>query len=315
MARIRPQNNFKTTLAGPITASQVDILLTNEPYWSEGFLVLEPNTDTIEIIKYTGKTGNLVTGCIRGLSFVDSSTEVPVIANQKPHAAGRKVEMADATYYLEQLLSIDDLTNEPQTILDVFTFTNPNYPRMDVALPYPTDSEQLTTKAYVDYLDGLVVHIAGTELIAGQKSFSIIPFLPSFNPTSADEATRKAYVDLLDSQNVKITGAQSVAGVKTFTAYPEMPAVFPIFGTQAASKAYVDAVATGTVPLIAGLNNASGFIYNTKGLLTSVTDDDFAITYTISYDTRDRVTSVSNGTNTWTMTYNALSELISIVKS
>lgn len=50
-----------------------------------------------------------------------------------------------------------------------------------------------------DKLDGVdssgYVNTTGTQTIAGTKTFSSIPILPSSDPTNANEAVRKAYVD------------------------------------------------------------------------------------------------------------------------
>ena len=50
-------NFFEATLTGDITASSTDILMDNIPTASEGFLVIEPDSDSArEIIFYTSKT-------------------------------------------------------------------------------------------------------------------------------------------------------------------------------------------------------------------------------------------------------------------
>ena len=57
--------------------------------------------------------------------------------------------------------------NVNQNILGLKEF-NP-YPRVDDAVPSPTDPRDVTTKDYVDGLDSLVVHKAGSETITGAK--------------------------------------------------------------------------------------------------------------------------------------------------
>lgn len=102
----------------------------------------------------------------------------------------------------------------------------------------PSNAADLTRKDYVDTLDGANVKLTGAQTIAGVKTFSSEPVVPT--PTIASSPTRKDYVDTLDAQNVKLTGAQTVAGVKTFSSIPVLPASDPTTSEQATRKTYVD---------------------------------------------------------------------------
>lgn len=98
-----------------------------------------------------------------------------------------------------------------------------------------TESDALfSTKTETNTLDSQNVKITGNQSIAGVKTFSASPIVPT--PTTATQATNKTYVDSalndkantttvnsLDAQNVKITGDQTVAGVKTFSSSPKAP--------------------------------------------------------------------------------------------
>jgi mRNA-degrading endonuclease HigB of HigAB toxin-antitoxin module len=104
--------------------------------------------------------------------------------------------------------------------------------------------------ADVTALDGAVVHKTGNETIAGVKTFSDSPIVPT--PTTDTQAStkkyvddtdgaRKTYVDNLDALAVHLAKAETVTGVKTFSASPIVPA--PTSDTQASTKKYVDDLA------------------------------------------------------------------------
>ncbi|HRK41195.1 MAG TPA: hypothetical protein PLN95_03910, partial [Candidatus Saccharibacteria bacterium] len=131
--------------------------------------------------------------------------------------------------------------------------------------------------------DSAVVHNTGNETVAGIKTFSSSPIVPT--PTTNSQAASKSYVDGVaasgapdatssvkglvqltgdlggtaasptvpglaskadDSSVVRLTGTQTVAGVKTFSSSPIVPT--PTTNTQAANKSYVDATAAAGAP-------------------------------------------------------------------
>ncbi len=131
--------------------------------------------------------------------------------------------------------------------------------------------------------DSAVVHNTGNETVAGIKTFSSSPIVPT--PTTNSQAASKSYVDGVaasgapdatssvkgiiqltgdlggtaasptvpglaskadDSSVVHLTGTQTVAGVKTFSSSPIVPT--PTTNTQAANKSYVDATAAAGAP-------------------------------------------------------------------
>jgi hypothetical protein len=131
--------------------------------------------------------------------------------------------------------------------------------------------------------DSAVVHNTGTETVAGVKTFSSSPVVPT--PSTGTQAANKTYVDTVassgapdatttskgivqlagdlggtatvptvpglaakaaDSAVVHNTGTETVAGVKTFSSSPVVPT--PSTGTQAANKTYVDSVASSGAP-------------------------------------------------------------------
>lgn len=127
-----------------------------------------------------------------------------------------------------------------------------------------------STKTETNTLDAQNVKISGNQSIAGVKTFSASPIVPT--PTTNTQATNKSYVDsvtaskanqteitridneltakantttvnTLDAQNVKITGNQTIGGVKAFSSSPTVPA--PTVDNQVANKKYVDDAVAG----------------------------------------------------------------------
>jgi hypothetical protein len=108
---------------------------------------------------------------------------------------------------------------------------------------------QVVSRQYVDdqlalkAVDANVVHKSGSETIAGTKSFTAAPSVPS--PSAGSDAANKSYVDSQvaaggsDPNAVHLTGNESISGTKTFTAPPAVPA--PAAGGDATNKTYVDA--------------------------------------------------------------------------
>ena len=152
-----------------------------------------------------------------------------------------------------------------QTIAGTKTFSS-----LPVCSVTPTGNTHLANKKYVDdtistattslqasidtltTADGKNVKTTGAQSVAGVKTFTSIPVLPSSDPTTDNQATRKVYVDAQIKANkvdtsgfVNTTTAQTVAGVKTFSAIPVLPASNPTTDNQAARKAYVDSKISG----------------------------------------------------------------------
>ena len=100
--------------------------------------------------------------------------------------------------------------------------------------------------------DSAVVHVNGTETIAGTKIFSNSPSVPQ--PTSASDIATKAYVD----QTVTTVGAGSYLSTAggTMTG-PITLSGSPVSGMHATSKQYVDSGLSGKADLISGRVPAS----------------------------------------------------------
>lgn len=91
--------------------------------------------------------------------------------------------------------------------------------------------------------DTAVVHKTGAETVAGVKTFSSEPVVPT--PTANASPATKLYVDnglaakATDNAVVHLTGAETVAGVKTFSSLPVVP-LTPTANGETSSKKYVD---------------------------------------------------------------------------
>lgn len=131
--------------------------------------------------------------------------------------------------------------------------------------------------------DASVIHNSGDETMAGVKTFSSSPIVPT--PTTNTQAANKSYVDgvasagapdattttkglvqlagdlggtatsptvpglaskATDAAVVHNTGAETVAGIKTFSSSPIVPT--PTTSTQAANKTYVDSAVSAGAP-------------------------------------------------------------------
>lgn len=117
----------------------------------KGYLTIEPGNNTLEEqVSFTGVTQNAngtatLTG-IKNVTMVFPYTETSGLSIT--HAGSSTVILSNTSgFYSQFLASAND-----ETITGTWTFTNPNYPRMDTATPFPTDNEQLVTKAYADSL-------------------------------------------------------------------------------------------------------------------------------------------------------------------
>lgn len=90
-------------------------------------------------------------------------------------------------------------------------------------LAAPTLNGDAATKGYVDSrdstLDATYVKLSGAQTVAGVKTFSSSPVVPT--PTTNMQASTKKYVDdsitTLSNACVKLSGNQTIAGTKTFS--------------------------------------------------------------------------------------------------
>ncbi len=113
---------------------------------------------------------------------------------------------------------------------------------------------QVVSKQYVDSLvagkanDTSVVHIGGSETIAGSKQFSVAPAVPT--PQLATDAVNKAYVDTLvttaGSGSFVSKAGDTMTGPLTLSGDPTAPA-------QASTRRYVDNGLAAKANLVGGV--------------------------------------------------------------
>ncbi len=126
-------------------------LLTITDFGTLGYATMEPGSGTQEeAITFSGVTQNANgTATLTGVKtqlFISPYTQTSGLA--KSHAGGTSLIITNSAGFYNDLTGKDN----DETITGTWTFTNPKYPRMDTATPFPTDNEQLATKAYADSL-------------------------------------------------------------------------------------------------------------------------------------------------------------------
>ncbi len=137
------------TLSSFQTIDGVNLAMTD--FGSILFGTLEPGNGTLEEqISATGVVQNsngtaTLTG-VMSVTFLSPYTETSGLS--KTHAGASSFIISNTSGFYDRLVSKGD----DETITGIYTFTNPNYPRMDTATPFPVDPEQLATKSYADSL-------------------------------------------------------------------------------------------------------------------------------------------------------------------
>jgi hypothetical protein len=137
-------------------------------------------------------------------------------------------------------------TQSPATLAKVRTTPGAGLAGQPVSMQYVNSA--LAAKAD----DSTVVHVNGTETIAGTKIFSSSPNVPQ--PTNAADIATKEYVD----QTVTTVGAGSYLSTAggTMTGPITLPAN-PVSGMHATTKQYVDSGMSAKADLISGRVPAS----------------------------------------------------------
>lgn len=125
----------------------------------------------------------------------------------------------------------------------------------------PTGNDDITNKGYVDGAISTaistkantadVVNLTTNQTIAGTKTFSISPLIPT--ATTGDNSTKAASTAFVNAAVATGTtgiahldGVETFIGAKTFTATPFIPNT-PISATHAVNKTYVDTIDTNAV--------------------------------------------------------------------
>jgi hypothetical protein len=129
----------------------VNLLITN--FGSKGWGTLEPDNGVKEEqISFTGVTQNANGTCtltgVKSVLMKAPYTESTGLT--KSHAGGVSFVISNTAGFYDSLSS----KKNDETITGVYTFTNPNYPRMDSGTPAESNALQLVTKGYVDSRHG-----------------------------------------------------------------------------------------------------------------------------------------------------------------
>lgn len=142
------------TIVGATSVTLTDLtdiygnVLTMADFGVKGYITLEPNTTNEESATFTGITANVngtytLTGVSSGLAQ-SPYTETGGLVRQ--HSGGTQVVITDTVQFWNTFPN----KNNDSTIAATYTFTSPNYPRIDSVVTPPVDDEEFVTKKYVD---------------------------------------------------------------------------------------------------------------------------------------------------------------------
>jgi len=250
---------LKTYLKSPLSMSATSVILralndskgnalAMADFGDFGVVVVKQG-DNIEMIKFDGLTvnadGSVTLDVATSGRHIDPTTPYAGSSTGLSFQSGADVIVTNDPLTTAQFAVLGNA--QSWTALQTFTVI-PVLPASD-----PTTDNQAVRKAYVD---GNFVANTGSETVAGVKTFTSSPIVPT--PTTEFQASTKGYVD---DNAVFLTGAQTVAGVKTFSSSPIVPT--PTTDYQIATKKYVDDVA------LAGAPDAST---TTKGVVEEATE-------------------------------------------
>ncbi len=241
------------------------VALTMANFGTKGFCTLEPNSGTQEEqISFTGVTQNANgTATLTGVSnvlFISPYTESSGLA--KTHAGGVVLVISNTAGFYNNFASrLDD-----ETITQTWTFTQPNYPRMDNVAVFPTDPEQLVPKAYADSLtfagapnastsvQGLVQENTVSELNAGTAVGTTGALL---FPTPADLAASIYGLQLPNAnQKAALASDQAPTASNLYITQKDEQRNVPIYGTDSVGT---DAYAITVTPAVSSY--AAGMVF------------------------------------------------------
>ena len=157
----------------------------------------------------------------------------------------------------------------------------------------PSDNTALANALNAKANDNAVVKLTWDQTVAGTKTFSTSPVVPSKTAAATNTGTAIATeaqvytvandLSTLNTNAVKTSWNQSIGGTKTFTAEPVLPSKSTAAGdnaTKPATEAQVYSVAQSipTVPTnVSAFNNDSGYLTSATWV-TSVNSNTWAVT-------------------------------------
>lgn len=126
----------------------------------------------------------------------------------------------------------------------------------------------------------------------------------------------KSQVALLAADNV-LTGDNTFQGETTFEDVVDFQAAVTIpeglLPDNPMTRAQILAAITGTTPIYSGFNNAT-ITYDDDKVAT-ITDNDYSVTYTFTWNEDDTIDNITDGTYVWTFTYNLGGDVTDIVQT
>lgn len=221
----------KRTNAMP-TGAALDELLEDMPI---GAYVWSNDTDGLVIYltpeegdtRYVGLTGDQTVG---GVKTFTASPLGPT-----PPAADSSAKLATTAFVSRALEEYDDL----KFIWGKRVASVPTGAALDTLLAdmpvgayvWSNDTDGLTTYLTPDDGDARYVGLAGDQTVAGVKTYSASPLVPTVAAGDKSlKAASTAFVDAAitaahanDTDFVRLSGDQSVTGIKTFTQSPQVP--------------------------------------------------------------------------------------------
>ena len=196
---------FETTLAAKLASDGTSFTLTGHTDKNGAELtglysfLIDGENSSAEYITGTVSNGTVtITG--RGLDYRDGVTEREALKFE--HTRGASVKITD----FPVLGQIRNKLAGTETIEAIMEYAD------DLT---PTTDQQIPTKKYVDDLDATNVKKTGNQTIAGVKTFSSSPIVPT--PTSDTQAATKKYVD-----DIAIAGGRVYSEASNATPTPNI---------------------------------------------------------------------------------------------
>jgi hypothetical protein len=211
-----------------------------------GYLTIDPqSSQRVERVSFTtvDSAGIGFTGITRGLFNKGGGGASTVNAHY--HPVGSPVIIAFGADEFADFLSVFVTTSASPTVAGIWTFTNPNYPRMDVSVPFPTDPEQLVTKDYADSLTFAGAPDASTSA----KGIIQIPTQAEVDGKTATGSTGALLVTTPDTQRSTLLSDYTVdtGAADAYVIDPTPPISAYITGQQFTFKATNTNTTTSTL--------------------------------------------------------------------
>ena len=172
-------------------------VLTMTDFGTKGFGTLEPNTSREEAIVFTGITDNSdTTYTLTGVSnVITKAPYTEASGTTKTHTGGAVFIISDNPGLLTTFANKDN----DETINQTWTYSVPNYPKIDTPGTEPTDDAQFIPKKYAD---DNKIDKDGTLAMAADLNMDSNKITNLTTPTANSDGANKSYVD-----GVAIAGA------------------------------------------------------------------------------------------------------------